>query len=68
MINCFLIIVMEDPEVWQAVEAVAGALIERGTLDEEEIEQLIRSSEGLSPPPHARPGAGTRQLSRCRSG
>ncbi len=48
---------LRDPEVWRAVEAVASALIEHGTLGEDEIKHLIRSS-GEPPGPAARPGAG----------
>ena len=48
---------LSDPAVWAAVEAVAGALIERGTLVEDEIENLIRGSGG-SPALAARAGAG----------
>ena len=35
---------LSDPEVWRAVEAVASALVENGTLVQDEIENIIRSS------------------------
>ncbi len=34
---------LSDPEVWRAVEAVASALIEHGTLGEDEIVNIIRN-------------------------
>ena len=55
---------LEDPEVWRAVEAVAVALVEHGTLVEDEIVKLIRRSGSSSPGPAARSGAGAPHLSR----
>ena len=54
---------LSDPAVWRAVEAVASALIEHGTLVQDEIVQLIRRS-GEPPGPAARSGAGAPHPSR----